>query len=753
MKQAVSKDFKKYAKITDSAVQFYKKNKITEAQKTAAKLLYGKWDHGLHFFYVGVAAQNAGDNKTALRVFDHALSLKESNQIQYSEILMAKGLSLSNLGQFEKAIEIYTTAIKASPENDKIYNNRAIAYWHIGQWEDALNDLRKAYGLNPSDEKTFINLIRSLIQRELVAEATELVKKSQILFQNNPHYWIIAGELAKKESPLEALKYYRKATYLDPQNAYILNQYATVFERLSNLQNFEGLDQDLLLLLSNNLVQWEKLKRIIPLHLKSTSEFKEILPALSLAVQNNQDLNLDYGKVVKVMTNNVLLASLKRRRLSDPDIEKLLETFRRQTLAALSSDVTLDPALSKLLLTILIPFAHYCFSCEYVFSENEFETTYVEKQIKELQNSNKYSTENALKFVILACYRLPFFTSILVKTGQKWLKDAPSEIKELIKVTISEPLREQKILQEIPQLTEINNEISLNVRTQYEENPYPRWNHFPISQGTRYATNLARILPALKGKSPDLPEQPDVLIAGCGTGKQPISTALAYPETKILAVDLSLASIAYAKRKTAELKIKNIEYGQADIMELKSLDKKFDVIECGGVLHHMQDPIAGWRVLCDILKDDGFMMIALYSELGRRDIVAAREFIQKEGYANNVEGIRACRKHILSLDDDNLAKRVSRHGDFYTTSACRDLIFHVQEHRFTIEGLKHAFHTLNMEFLGFSLELQFQEELYKKSYPDDTMRTNLDNWQKFEEDNPDFFSAMYKFWIRKRKSI
>lgn len=751
MQQTVSQDFKKYSKLAVNATQFYNKRKIKDAQKSTLKLLAGDWSNILHFFQVGVAAQNAAENATALKLFDRALSLKETSQVQRSEILKAKGLSLSNLNKFEDAIKEYTAALDIAPENDLIYNNRALAYWHLGQWDIALEDLRKANGLDPSNEKTFINLVRSLIKRDLYAEASKLIEKSQILFQNNPDYWGCAGDVIKRDAPLEALKLIRKAVYLEPKNPIYLNQYATIFERLGNLQNFEGLAQDLLLLLSDDRVQWDKLNRIIPLHLRNTPEFTEILPALSFAIQNNQDPNLDYGKVVKIMTNNVLLASLKRRRLSDPEIEKLLETFRRQTLAAISNNLVFDPSLSQLLLSILIPFAHYCFSSEYVFTETEFETTTITKLCQEFQNPLKYTPENTIKFVILCCYTLPFRDQGIVQTSQKWLKFASPELRELIEITISEPLHEQKLFSSIPRLTEINDEISLSVREQYEENPYPRWKHFPKFQSSNYAVNLAKILPSLNGKIPNLPVNPDVLIAGCGTGKQPISTALAFPETKILAVDLSIASIAYAKRKTAEQKIKNIEYVQADIMELGSLDRKFDIIECAGVLHHMQDPITGWRVLCDILKDDGYMLIALYSEIGRRDIVAAREFIQHEGYSNNIEGIRACRKHILSLEPGAVAKGVARHGDFYTTSACRDLIFHVQEHRFTVDDLKKAFEALKLEFLGFTTDIEQQEEMYKKEFPKDTLRTNLDNWQKLEEENPDFFIAMYKFWVRKRK--
>ena len=105
------------------------------------------------------------------------------------------------------------------------------------------------------------------------------------------------------------------------------------------------------------------------------------------------------------------------------------------------------------------------------------------------------------------------------------------------------------------------------------------------------------------------------MIAGCGTGNHSI-IATRYKNANILAVDLSLSSLAYAKRKTEELGYKNIEYLHADILDLNKLNKKFDVIESSGVLHHMKDPIAGLKVLVDILEPHGFLKLGLYSESG-----------------------------------------------------------------------------------------------------------------------------------------
>ena len=130
-------------------------------------------------------------------------------------------------------------------------------------------------------------------------------------------------------------------------------------------------------------------------------------------------------------------------------------------------------------------------------------------------------------------------------------------------------------------------------------------------------------------------EAPNILIAGCGTGQHSILTATRFKDSKVLAIDLSLSSLSYAKRKTQELGINNIEYLQADILDLGKLGRQFDIVESGGVLHHMQDPVAGWRVLTDCLKLGGLMRIGLYSELARQHIVKIRQEISKAGIGSS----------------------------------------------------------------------------------------------------------------------
>ena len=216
----------------------------------------------------------------------------------------------------------------------------------------------------------------------------------------------------------------------------------------------------------------------------------------------------------------------------------------------------------------------------------------------------------------------------------------------------------------------------------------------------------------------------------------------------ILAVDLSMASLSYAKRKTAELGIDSIEYAQADLLKLNSLDRTFDVIESSGVLHHLENPFEGWEVLLSLLRPHGLMRLGFYSDLARRDIVRIRNLIRSAGIGSSSQDIRDYRKHLLGLKNSENYGFVTSSSDFFSTSACRDLLFHVQEHRMNLRTLDSFFKGNDLTFLGFEID-SFVIQSYKNRFPNDPSATNLDQWHIYEEENPNTFAAMYQFWIQK----
>ena len=74
-----------------------------------------------------------------------------------------------------------------------------------------------------------------------------------------------------------------------------------------------------------------------------------------------------------------------------------------------------------------------------------------------------------------------------------------------------------------------------------------RWTINPLAALAAMPRQIRRRQAAIKPAAAKRP-----LIAGCGTGEHPFDIAQKSPQARILAVDLSLASLAYARRKTRD---------------------------------------------------------------------------------------------------------------------------------------------------------------------------------------------------------
>jgi len=311
----------------------------------------------------------------------------------------------------------------------------------------------------------------------------------------------------------------------------------------------------------------------------------------------------------------------------------------------------------------------------------------------------------------------------------------PECVEALITQQVEEPAEERRIAATIPALTGIDGEVSRAVRQQYEESPYPRWAKAgPPAQP-----------PILNHRQPE--QAFDVLIAGCGTALSTIELARQAPHARVLAIDLSLASLSYAKRMAQSFGLTNIEFAQADITRLSAIGRQFDFIDASGVLHHLADPWAGWRVLLSLLRPGGSMQVGLYSELARRNIVAARALIAERDYRPIPEDIRRCRDDIVAADDP-LLKSVIKWPDFFTTNECRDLLFHVQEHRITLPEIKAFLAANNVNFAGFILDAA-RLQSFAARFPEHAAMADLDAWHSFETAAPDTFANMYLFGVHK----
>jgi SAM-dependent methyltransferase/tetratricopeptide (TPR) repeat protein len=428
-------------------------------------------------------------------------------------------------------------------------------------------------------------------------------------------------------------------------------------------------------------------------------------------------------------------------------LERMLTSLRKALLESAADENVADADDDDLKFRIAL--AQQCFVNEYVFATTPEELAIV-TQLKDTIAAMLAAKSGmpAHTLAAVASYiPLDAIAYADVLLDRNISKKFPVPLDALLIQQLREPHEERRLRESIPALTPIDDETSLRVRRQYEENPYPRWipapPRYPLMTINDY---LHGLFPAVPFRAFEKTGALDVLIAGCGTGRHPISVAQTLRNVRILAVDLSLASLAYAQRKSRELRAENISYAQADILKLGALGRTFDVVDAGGVLHHMQDPVAGWRVLASLVRPGGFLRLGLYSEIARRDVVAARAYCVERNYHATTEDIRVARQELADANSE--VKSVARYNDFFSTSECRDLLFHVQETRFTIPQIRTVIDELGFSFIGFDLPPE-NMTAYARRFPDDPSWRNLRHWEEFERAEPNTFSAMYQFWMQR----
>ena len=442
----------------------------------------------------------------------------------------------------------------------------------------------------------------------------------------------------------------------------------------------------------------------------------------------------------------LLRALLESTPACDLALERLL-TMVRHAMLDVAADAAVGATPDESTLAFYCAVARQCFVNEYIFAwaDDEFDrlTTLRERLVEALTSG---APVPALWVVAVAAYG-PLLSLKLAQSLRE--RSWPAPVAALLVQQVVEPQAERECRDAMPRLTPIGDAISRVVQRQYEENPYPRWiKAAPARAAPSVDARLRRQFPFAPfdalGKGSDL----DILIAGCGTGQESIETARQFPGARVLAIDLSVPSLCYATRKTREIGLANIEYAQGDIVEAGSIGRTFDVIEAVGVLHHLAEPMAGWRELCSLLRPGGFMLVGLYSELARQDIVAGRRFIAEHGYGPSIADIRRCRQRLMEAGEGTPLGRLTLLRDFYATSECRDLLFHAQEHRFSLPQIKDALGRLGLRVIGFDVAPRVVNA-YRQRFPDDRARTDLDRWNEFEVEFPATFIGMYKFWAQK----
>lgn len=689
-------------------------------------------------FNIGQAQAALGKHDAAMENYRAAFLLSPSQH--FGGILKRQGLKLVRDGRLIEAGMLFSLLCEVFPDDAEAWHVLSNINGQLGKIDAAADCCRRVLAIQPGHCDAHVNLGHVHFQQGRLDEAAALYLKA---LDVNPLSIAALNALAVTSTTPGHFKNYINA-YLhavdslpDPVQARTV--FISVMENNIPEQYQPWLDDELKKCFLISGADYTPIALVTACTLK----YKYGITVF----RNNADDAVE-AAIDQIACDELFTVFLEKTINNDPELEALLTKVRRTLLLKYCRGEQLSAKEVRVTMAIF----HQCLNNEYVFSIFEDERRLVidlKKSIEERVVTDGSPT--ARLEIGLSVFGM--YGSLKSLSCAEILAAMPragwsAGFQPFLVDSLLNPAEEERIMAKVESISTIHDPTSQLVQSQYEENPYPRWLAVPKAEHS----NLAQLLKQefLHFSPPQFLRQPmRILIAGCGTGWQPIQTSLRFSKNhdiEILAVDISRRSLAYAMRMARKYGVKNVRFLQGDILELAHIGEQFHIIECQGVLHHMARPVEGWRALSDLLVDNGLMSIGLYSKAGRAGLEPMREMVRREGLIPDADSIRAFRNHIL-------AGRYGNHRiyspDFYSTSGCRDLLFHFVEHKYTPLELDGMIRELNLNFIGFTFTDARIMSLYRGHFPQDRDMTNLVLWEQFEEMYPNTFAKMYQFWCQK----
>jgi tetratricopeptide (TPR) repeat protein/SAM-dependent methyltransferase len=690
------------------------------------------------FNNLGLARQRLGDAAGSLAAYEQAVALSPNHAVFLNNL----GSVLQVAGQHARAHAMLTRALELRPEYAEAMNNLGLLLHRMGQSPEALAWFARALALKPGYADALHNTGHTLHGLGRLADARRNYEAALAAEPGHVRAALDLASLDMREGDLdaatrrqwavlrrtpndaEARQSFLRTLPFAKDRAFLAGQEAQVHELITDVLARDALP---------GAFVWPAASSV----LKARPAWADLPATVSLA-------HLD-----ALRAEPLLVALWPRDLCPETGFETRTCAIRSALLGAVG-----EPGAERFL-DLACALALHVFLTEFVYDEADEETLAVATLEATFAAAPAPAALDPLALAVYAAYR-PLeaapFSAALSSAGPA----LPPPLAALVRQTIDEPNDERARGAAVSTVTTIDDEVSLRVRAQYEENPYPRW-RLATALGTRpWNEGFRARFPWLS----DVPltEPRRALVAGCGTGQQPIRLALSHAELEVVAVDLSRRSLGYAARKVADAGLADrVHLGHADLLKLPEATDLglFERAYASGVLHHLREPSAGLRAVLSRLAPGGIVNLGLYSRPARQRLNVVRRWAKDAGLTGELRDIRRLRAQIKGQAADPAWAETAQFRDFYSASECRDLLLHVQEHQFDIPELKAFLAEAGLEFLAFDfddprIERRFRQE--HASYPGgpEAALRSLDAWHAYEERHTETFVAMYQFYALKR---
>lgn len=161
-----------------------------------------------------------------------------------------KAIKLYNDGKYQEAIDAFSSVLEVCQDNAELYNNIALCYANLGEYEKAEKYYLKAQELNPKLAQVYINLADIYYRRKDMASGIGLVTTGLVELPDNlvlRHYLArFYMEDAKQDLAIDELVYVLEKqpdnydAYYDLAKIYFeFGNYDSAIENLENVLEFK----------------------------------------------------------------------------------------------------------------------------------------------------------------------------------------------------------------------------------------------------------------------------------------------------------------------------------------------------------------------------------------------------------------------------------------------------------------------------------------------------------------------------------
>jgi SAM-dependent methyltransferase/lipoprotein NlpI len=657
---------------------------------------------------------------------------------------MNEGARLLERGQSSAAAELFEQAAQLQPDYPDAPAMRGVTAFVTGDHALAERLLRHALTLAPNRPDLLQNLglvlgAQGRLEEELRTYAAALKAEPR-----NPALYELLGQAELRAGKPElAVATYSDLLKLQPDHAIARH----------NLT---------LALMEAPFKEWTREREALLLHLLTHQDIEllHLAPAVGAVVRHRHGIATGAEEpALQALANDpLLIAALATLYFADSVTERFLTRTRSRVLAALDATAAPTPDLLRLAAALGI----HSFSNDYAFlvgdgsgadAEGARVAALGEALAAALEDQPLGAPGEVGAALAAAVARHALFAPLHAHPGAAALAALPPtawppELRPLLLRTLVEVREELARGERIAAFGPVaaGDATSASVKAMYEEHPYPRWQSFGFVAAQPVGLLLGQALPGWTPPAWSDGRMFDVLIAGCGTGRHALRAALHYQGARVLAVDLSRRSLAYAQRMAERFGARNIEFVQGDLLELPTLGRRFQLIETIGSFETLADPAAGWAALRACLADDGLLHVGSYSETARGPVVRARARIAALGIPATADGMRRFRRMVLDGELDASGRgdgrRLAAVGDFYSLAGVRDFLFHVQEHRFMLRQLRDLAAANGLRFVGFHPLRREVRAGFLDHVADPGALANLDRWAAWEDGKPEIVGEL-----------